>query len=757
MNIHTLYSGTPLAARAHSHPVLAPLIAAVLTFGLLLVPYIHSVASGSPNIPLFDPSQYSASDLATSTLNDGIPDAWKLYYGLSITDPTVANADYTGTGVMNVEKYRLNIYPLAPTDTTPQVTPLKSTTKPAAPGAKSATAPTVAPPLPHLVDGGFDDELALKNSLISTQFFGQRLTVKWSYVSKLGKWEAYAVDPKSRRRIEVWSVRYGDQKLQFVELDANSGSHGIKQEVQNAESGAFVLTWKHLGRDSKKAGDNGYKVLIYAEETSGSKRRFNLAQKIVTNVSKTKWEGQTLSFTVDKEDLKPSGKKQPTRKLWVALDSDDNNTYGTLIDDVHLLPIEILQSPGKIGEINNPEPLPKEGMHLSRWWGAYLNFAFAMPFNPSLAFPGNDPDRFIIRVPVGAVPRPDPLPANWSPKYTIKLSTLVPKGYPNAANYEDNATDIELTIKNDPKYLESGPMILVSDFEDDWFPARHLENQNEERIPPDDDKGPNEWTHVCAPGGRVRITVPDSNKPAEYPIKPFIKKVELDIAYTIKPDQSKEDEDDLILEIIKSIIAAREIYAQEHIQIVVSQKPRLIPWRQSFDNVLANRSSQDTRDIADTLIIEDLTKQKTDPNYYAEAKILLDALKAKGDKISVFFFPCQQMISATQTNVVGHALCEHPDAQTPAFVRGSIIISSKSASKRVLSHEIGHKLWLNHSILDNNGSQDPKNASMHNLMFGLESPFVVANYVWGLAKRFTTSNHGILFPEQGTPSPYFLK
>ncbi len=59
------------ATSGQSHPFLAPLIAAVFTIGLLLVPVIHSAATASQNIPLFDPSHFTAEQLATSTLNDG--------------------------------------------------------------------------------------------------------------------------------------------------------------------------------------------------------------------------------------------------------------------------------------------------------------------------------------------------------------------------------------------------------------------------------------------------------------------------------------------------------------------------------------------------------------------------------------------------------------------------------------------------------------------------------------------------------------
>lgn len=129
-----------LVASGQRHPILAPLIAALFALGLLLVPIIHSAATSSPNIPLFDPNHFTAEQLATSTLNDGIPDVWKIYYGLSTTDATIANADYTGSGIMNAEKYQLNLYPLALADPPAPATPNKKTSSAAKSAAKDAPA-----------------------------------------------------------------------------------------------------------------------------------------------------------------------------------------------------------------------------------------------------------------------------------------------------------------------------------------------------------------------------------------------------------------------------------------------------------------------------------------------------------------------------------------------------------------------------------------------------------------------------------------
>ncbi len=55
-------------------------------------------------------------------------------------DTTVANADYTGSGIMNREKYQLNIYPLAPADLPAQAASDKKTSSSAKSAAKDAPA-----------------------------------------------------------------------------------------------------------------------------------------------------------------------------------------------------------------------------------------------------------------------------------------------------------------------------------------------------------------------------------------------------------------------------------------------------------------------------------------------------------------------------------------------------------------------------------------------------------------------------------------
>ncbi len=52
-------------------------------------------------------------------------------------------------------------------------------------------------------------------------------------------------------------------------------------------------------------------------------------------VSKTAWNTQVLAFTVSEAELILN------KSLWIAFEPDNNNTYGVLIDDVSLAPVDI--------------------------------------------------------------------------------------------------------------------------------------------------------------------------------------------------------------------------------------------------------------------------------------------------------------------------------------------------------------------------------------------------------------------------------
>ena len=74
-------------------------------------PSTNPWAHGLTNLQVYqNPSVLIADNY--STVGDGIPDWWKVTYGFSLTDPTVASGDPTGDGWSNLEKYLNNSNPL---------------------------------------------------------------------------------------------------------------------------------------------------------------------------------------------------------------------------------------------------------------------------------------------------------------------------------------------------------------------------------------------------------------------------------------------------------------------------------------------------------------------------------------------------------------------------------------------------------------------------------------------------------------------
>ena len=318
------------------HYMLALLLLAIT--GLFITSHTRGDGTGvvsntSPPASYFDASLYTPEQLSFSSINDGIPDVWKEYYGFSLADPELAQADYNGTGTTNLVKYLGNLWPLdttppAPPQPPPAVKPV-TTTKSLAASTPSSGAPLLPIP-PLLTNGNFSVAATLGHS--STNGYGGA-RFEWGYNTSINGWKAL-----HGSQIEVWSVN-GNQ---FVELDASNGSYGIKQQVANAKAGTYLLTWKHRGRDSAQAGNNAYRAFVYTE-INGELTRATLKEKHFPVpplvVSKTTWQPQVLAFTVTDADISALGGLK--KKLWIAFEPESNNTYGTLIDDVSLIPMEM--------------------------------------------------------------------------------------------------------------------------------------------------------------------------------------------------------------------------------------------------------------------------------------------------------------------------------------------------------------------------------------------------------------------------------
>ena len=328
------------AACAQSHPLVPLLLAAIFVIGLLSVPFIHSAGTGSQDILLFDPGKYTATELSTSTLNDGIPDVWKTWYGLSVIDSTVANADYTGTGIMNSEKYQLNIYPLAPVEAPPLVAP--KTDKSTA----NNTATSSSGPL--LQNMNFSDGAGLVTHPTSG---GYNVKFSWNY-NDWGDGTKFGWKAVKGSVVEVWKDPSGKH---FVELNSSANSSGIEQKIINAQPGTYLLSWRHLGRHEIPAGDNAYSVQVFARDAKNDTGAVEGGIPITTTPPKhiyhapsskdykqpstypavDNWAQEFVVFTLTKEIITAHP------DIWIAFVAEQKGTYGAFIADVHLAPVEI--------------------------------------------------------------------------------------------------------------------------------------------------------------------------------------------------------------------------------------------------------------------------------------------------------------------------------------------------------------------------------------------------------------------------------
>ena len=349
------------AARGQSLSLLAPLIAAVFAISLLLVPVIHSAATSTSDIPLFDPGKYTATELSTSTLNDGIPDVWKIHYGLSTTDPNVANADYNGSGVMNLEKYRLNIHPLALAEPPPEATPPKAAKSTVKKSASSSSSDAL------LKNMDFSDGAGPKTQPTSG---GYNVKFQWNY-NDWGDGTKFGWKAVKGSIVEVWKDPSGNQ---FIELNSNANSSGIEQKIANPQPGTYLLSWRHLGRHEKKAGDNSYSVHVFAKDSKGDTGSLAHSTPIATSPPEhiyhapssidyskpsdypamENWDQELVVFTLTKEIIATHP------DIWIAFVSEQEGTYGAFIANVNLSPIDLAVDANRDGTITRGEHASKE-------------------------------------------------------------------------------------------------------------------------------------------------------------------------------------------------------------------------------------------------------------------------------------------------------------------------------------------------------------------------------------------------------------
>ncbi len=192
------------------------------------------------------------------------------------------------------------------------------------------------PPPPSLSNGDFTDIgiQTWKDQSTSKSYQGGGF--QWGE-GTASSWSAYVGNT-----IEVWQAN-GET---FVELDGNTSSYGIKQPIANARAGAFILAWKQSGRNDTKSGTNPYYVRIYHESDKGPVIISD--SKEFSGYDKLKWTDNIHVFQITPEQIAAAAGKP----IYAAFIPTSLNTYGTLIDKVALLSIEVTVL--KDGQITAP-------------------------------------------------------------------------------------------------------------------------------------------------------------------------------------------------------------------------------------------------------------------------------------------------------------------------------------------------------------------------------------------------------------------
>ena len=504
--------------------------------GLFITSHTHGGGSGSASntsspAAYFDPTLYTPEQLSFSSINDGIPDVWKEYYGFSLGDPGLAQADYNGTGTSNLFKYLSNLWPLdtappQPPATLPKAAPKPTTTAKARTTSVSAAGATALPTPPLLANGTFSARATLDHA--SKNGYGG-ITFNWGYNTSINGWK-----PLHGSLIEIWSV-HGNQ---FVELDTKIGSYGIKQQVVNAKAGTYLLKWKHRGRDSALAGNNAYRAFVYSE-TNGELSRVTLKETHFPVsplvVSKTAWQPQVMAFTVTDADLAAAGGAQ--KSLWIAFEPDGNNSYGALIDDVSLAPVEVdqptINSDGTAGEL-----AAVDSIRMCRWESP-RNTQTSILLNRG-EFPQHDKDRFIIRLPLG----------HRGTTSTIRVTVSTTGAVDN--NFNDSGHQIEFKEQGNSGVFVSKPMALVVDSGD-----------NGVRVGNTAAGALNHPTFITRPGCKLRLTCAElGSNPIEIPVKNYSHRIRYKQIFA-----GQISGDNVATALFENLWRFPEIYNQVHIRL----------------------------------------------------------------------------------------------------------------------------------------------------------------------------------------------
>ena len=289
---------------------------------------------------------------AADTDANGLPDDWeKFYFGQTGVDPNAAVPG--GGGLTNLQHFQLGSNPNLP----PPLDPLLQAPPPVTITASPATLGQSAATLLYPAD---DSQLLLQNGNFSapalpTPDRWSTFGVRTGYPNGgIPGWTALS---GSLIELQQIAVNPAAGAGQYCELDAHwptslhlgPSDHGIQQTV-NLARGRYLLFFDYRGRAT-----NARSFTVKA--SSGPGMIFGLPNPSLkllastTTASTNTWQRASVSFAVAGGD--PAAAQLPITLLFDIADAADS--FGAYIDNVILLPLEVVELSPKLRDADNNE------------------------------------------------------------------------------------------------------------------------------------------------------------------------------------------------------------------------------------------------------------------------------------------------------------------------------------------------------------------------------------------------------------------